>query len=161
MKNNLIYKTIYKQEGIQRRLQPIWWAVVGSLIGAFAAILLYMLPQCAAALSALLIALTAMGAVCIVCLMAFYTIGDKFKPYHLASRSTLEPREAYYQDTALDEIESAIANHDIEALERIKKSTSPQVVVITYSNADHSVCYVQVLQTKDGKIEPITNVKKL
>lgn len=162
MEYERIEKNIYSRHDICRRLRPqpasLIIIAVGLLCGWLSTI------SHSEDIQSLLLFVAGSGAFTLVLLLCYYLFGDSRRPYYKPSHALLEPEYIYYSATSKEMLLDALSKGDEAAVERVKKCTIPELVLVRYSNGDDSVIFQQ-LQQPYGKTnvaisDIVSNVKQ-
>lgn len=153
-----IYKTIYRQPEIQKRLRTQVWALICTAIGVIALALMLTTEEATAGVSSLLLGLIVVGAFGLVSLICYYTFGDCQAPYHKPSKKILEAEEQYYAIQQRQAVLDAVNNGDRQALQNVKKSNKPEIIVVSYSDDAEEVVYFQVIDNTKKQAEALTEI---
>ena len=154
-----LYKSIYSQSGVSRKVRVQWWAVVCTVVGCPCGYLFLTLPQLGAGLSALLLGMTFVGIFGLLTLAAYYAIGDKFAAIYTGGQR-LEHRSSYYPLTARPQLIAALESDNMEALNRVKRGIAPQLVLVQYTSPDGKISFAQLMEDHGGQEFPISPIYK-
>ncbi|MBQ0015897.1 MAG: hypothetical protein KBT04_02810 [Bacteroidales bacterium] len=127
MKSSNIYTTIYEQQGIVRKVKPIWWAVYGTIIGLVCAYFFFYSTNLSNGLSAVLLGMLVVGVFSLLTLLCYHTFGDRHFPYHQPTRQLLEPTAVYYPSLEKENIIGVLENKQWDDLQKVKKINNPAV----------------------------------
>lgn len=161
MKYPNIVKDIYRQDGVRRKLRHLPAAYWCSLAGVISTVLLLLYNNLGDGLNALLTMVTAIGVSSLLIIVLFYLIGDKYVVYHTDTNSRLDFAEYCYSAKLYDELKGALQQHDLNKLRRLKKATTPELVLYTYSNDDNNICFAQLQCDYHGKMVAASPIYRL
>jgi len=153
-----IKQEIYNRPEIRHCIKPLWsgWIIV--LIGAVCSAIFLLGNNMKPVVSSLFMYMGAIGAFTLFFILCFYLFGDSRFPYHKTLHRRLEPTLCYYSESSLQELVEALEKGDEEALGRVKRVSTPQLVLIRYSDAPESIYYSQVLRQQGKSLDPLTDI---
>lgn len=153
-----INKAIYSLPDIRHAIKPLWsaWALVA--IGAVCALFLFFKDNISPNSTTALASIILIGAAALITLICFYSFGDCHRPYHRQLHRRLEPTYSYYAASVRQQLIDALQQHDEKALNAVKKSANPELILVRYSDPDDSIFFSQLLQVDGGKEIPLTDI---
>ena len=156
-----IDKAIYKLPEISKRLRPILWAWICVAVGVGGFFLNRAFPEVSAGLSSLFTALLVVGGFGLLTIIFYYLIGDSRAPYYKPSHKLLTREYYFYAKNEREELMKSFENKDINAMEAVKRSASPDYTLVRYSDVQETIFFVQLFET-NGKIDtPISEIVKI
>lgn len=155
---NTIYTTLYERPEIHKRLKPLNWAWICTAVGIICLYLILTQTSLSAGVNALLILGLSIGGIALLTLVCFYIMGDKWKPYHRPSKKMLESQQIYYSALVEKALVEAVQNKDHDALTRIKRSTTPDLLLVRFSDEEERVMYSQVIDNRGKEMTALTEV---
>lgn len=158
---NHIDKEIYHQQSVSRRLRPLslwYWAF--ALVGVICTFLFITLTT-TEDIGSLLLGGIVIGDFCLLVVVCYFLFGDKWGAYHQEDRQFLNREFFYYPRSCRSQLLDAAARQDYGAIAKIKKGSSPELMLVRYSNDDESRSYFQVFEVQGGSEQPLTEVTVL
>lgn len=154
-----IKKEIYSRPEIRRAIKPLWSAWILAAIGVLCGFLFISVENQSAAVSSSLVGGIIVGVCSLVLVLCYYLFGDSRRPYHKVLHTTLEPTYAYYAAPLQAQITGVLLSHDERALDSIKRTPKPELVLVRYSDKSEHIYYSQLLHMVDDKhMEPLTDI---
>lgn len=157
-----IDKEIYNQENISKRLRPLsigYW--IAAAFGVVCTILFALNQDASSGLYALLMLGMAIGDFCLLLVVCYYLFGDSRGPYCKDSNGFLNREFNYYSRQLRPTLDEALRNGDLDALLKCKRGTIPDIVLVRFYNDEETLSYCQLLEMKNGKETPVSEVFKL
>lgn len=156
MEYERIEKSIYGRPDIGRRLRPQPASLIiiatGLLCGWMATLVR------SNGVQSLLLFVAGSGAFTLILLLCYYLFGDSRRPYYKPSHALLEPEYLFYSSASKAVLLEALSNGDKAAVERVKKGSIPELVLVRYSNNDDSVVFQQLQQPYGKTNVAISNI---
>lgn len=150
---------IYTLPEMRHSLKPLWSAWVLVAIGIVGCYFLFSVQNLSAGLSSTLAGLAIVGAVSLVTVLCYYLFGDSRRPYDRELHERLEPTYAYYPASAREQLIAALESKDEKALEGIKRTAQPEIILVRYSDKAETVYYSQLLLAEGKRhAEPLTGI---
>lgn len=86
--------------------------------------------------------IVAISSLIVLCVRLF---GNTHRPYYNTGREFLKRNEAYYTQGNITELDQLLAKCDLEGIKNVKNSTSPTVMLVTYTAKKSNIKIAQVL----------------
>lgn len=148
-----IDKEIYHLSEIRKTLRPQYWAFICMAFGVIGVFGLMKNPDASWA-----VGLAGLGGFALVVWILYVLTGDSRAPFHKPSRKLLTREYYYYADASKEALMQALMSGDEQALSGIKRTSTPQIVLVRYSDVEETVRYSQLKEVR-GKYEiPITDI---
>jgi hypothetical protein len=153
-----IHKEIYKLPEIRKGFKPILSSWILTIIGVICGYIYITMPNLPTGLSSWMLGFMCVGIFCIALIICFYIFGDCRFPYYKPSKELLEPTQTYYANTVKDSLIEALKNKDEEALSQVKTNTTPQVILVRFSDKHEKTFYSQLMKQQGDKLVPVSEI---
>lgn len=157
-----IDKEIYSQPNITKRLRPLsigYWITAAA--GVICTILFFANQNASSGLYALLMLGMAIGDFVLLMVLCYYLFGDSRGPYCKECNGFLNREFSYYSRQTRPALDEALSNGSLDALLRCKRGTIPDIVVVRYYDDEETLSYCQLLEMRNGKECPVSEVFRL
>ena len=156
-----IDRAIYELPEIRKRLRPLWWAWGCMAVGIIGFLLNCTLSNIGAGFSSLIAGMIVIGIFGAGTIVAYYLIGDCKAPYYKPLHRLLTREYFFYSKNEKSQLFELFDKKDMAAIDKVKKSASPDYTLVRYSDNDEKVFYAQIFETLGKKDIPITEIVKI
>ena len=160
-KNNLIDKQIYSlSPDIGKRIVPIYSFYICTFIGCISAAIYFTVGDNVRnrTLSELLAVTMGIGAIALVTTLCYHLFGDCHRPYYKPDGSPIERKERFYDNEYSDRLIQVVNSGASEELDHIPTNIQPNIVVISYCDAERHFFAMQAFDNRTGTLSPITDI---
>lgn len=152
-----IDKEIYHLPEMGKRMKSMLWAWICVAIAAVACYF-YVSGFFSESVNSLMLGLVAVGVFALVTMLCYYTFGDSRRPFHKPSKRLLERTYFFYSPREQQNLLDAVADDDGNSWLKIKRSATPELVLVRYSDESEEIAYMQVQEFRDGVKVPISPI---
>ncbi|MBP9990583.1 MAG: hypothetical protein KBT45_04040 [Bacteroidales bacterium] len=152
-----IDKEIYHLPEMGKRMKSMLWAWICVAIAAVACYF-YVSGFFSESVNSLMLGLVAVGVFALVTMLCYYTFGDSRRPFHKPSKRLLERTYFFYSPREQQNLLDAVADDDGNSWLKIKRSATPELVLVRYSDDAEEIAYMQVQEFRDGVKVPISPI---
>lgn len=152
-----IDKEIYHLPEMGKRMKSMLWAWICVAIAAVACYF-YVSGFFSESVNSLMLGLVAVGVFALVTMLCYYTFGDSRRPFHKPSKRLLERTYFFYSPREQQNLLDAVADDDGDSWLKIKRSATPELVLVRYSDESEEISYMQVQELRDGVKVPISPI---
>ena len=144
---------LYGRNEIRRSKKRQYWAMVCILLAIPGSWLFFNGHN-----SPVWLGLFLIGAFALLTMVCFYLFGDSSRPYYKPGKCQLERTYTYYPLKEQDALQEALQNGDKSALEKIKKSATPEIILVRYSDVEEKYIFSQLKRYNDNKPMPVSDI---
>lgn len=156
-----IDRAIYELPEIRKRLRPVWWAWGCMAVGIIGFLLNCTLSNIGAVFSSLIAGMIVIGVFGAGTIVAYYLIGDCKAPYYKPLHRLLTREYFFYSKNEKSQLFELFDKKDMAAIDKVKKSASPDYTLVRYSDNDEKVCFAQIFEAHGNKDVPVTEIVKM
>lgn len=106
----------------------------------------------------LLITLLAFGVTSLLCIIAYFFLGDSHKAYFKPGHDWMERCELYFDARNLDKVKDFLTRGDFQALANMPRNHSQQYLVIMYKAPKSNVLCAQIAKVAESRFLPETEI---
>ncbi len=152
-----IDKEIYFLPEMGKRLKSMLWAWICVAVAAVACFF-YVAGFFSESVSSLMLGLVAIGVFALVTMLCYYTFGDSRRPYHKPSKRILERTYFFYSPREQQDLMAVVTGDDDDNWSKIKRSATPELILVRYSDEEEQIAYMQLQEYRDGVKVPISPI---
>lgn len=152
-----IDKEIYHLPEMGKRMKSMLWAWICVAIAAVACYF-YVSGFFSESVNSLMLGLVAVGVFALATMLCYYTFGDSRRPFHKPSKRLLERTYFFYSPREQQNLLDAVADDDGNSWLKIKRSATPELVLVRYSDETEKVAYMQLQEYRDGIKVPVSPI---
>jgi hypothetical protein len=153
-----IKTSIYSRPEIRRVVLPLWSAWALTAVGAVCGVLYFTLQGLTTGGSSALLGGMAVGGFSLAVVVCYYLFGDSRRPYSKELHAVMEPTIVYYASQYENLLIEVLQSGDEQALEGIKRSATPELALVRYSDKRERVFYSQLTRVAGERFIPITEI---
>lgn len=152
-----IDKEIYHLPEMGKRMKSMLWAWICVAIAAVACYF-YVSGFFSESVNSLMLGLVAVGVFALATMLCYYTFGDSRRPFHKPSKRLLERTYFFYSPREQQNLLDAVADDDGNSWLKIKRSATPELVLVRYSDEAEEIAYMQLQEYHDGVKVPVSPI---
>ena len=152
-----IDKEIYHLPEMGKRMKSMLWAWICVALAAVACYF-YVSGFFSESVNSLMLGLVAVGVFALATMLCYYTFGDSRRPFHKPSKRLLERTYFFYSPREQQNLLDAVADDDGNSWLKIKRSATPELVLVRYSDEAEKVAYMQLQEYHDGVKVPVSPI---
>ena len=152
-----IDKEIYHLPEMGKRMKSMLWTWICVAIAAVACYF-YVSGFFSESVNSLMLGLVAVGVFALATMLCYYTFGDSRRPFHKPSKRLLERTYFFYSPREQQNLLDAVADDDGNSWLKIKRSATPELVLVRYSDEAEKVAYMQLQEYRDGVKVPVSPI---
>ena len=152
-----IDKEIYHLPEMGKRMKSMLWAWICVALAAVACYF-YVSGFFSESVNSLMLGLVAVGVFALATMLCYYTFGDSRRPFHKPSKRLLERTYFFYSPREQQNLLDAVADDDGNSWLKIKRSATPELVLVRYSDEAEEIAYMQLQEYHDGVKVPVSPI---
>lgn len=152
-----IDKEIYHLPEMGKRMKSMLWAWICIALAAVACYC-WLSGLFSESVASLMLGLVAIGVFALGTMLCYYTFGDSRRPYHKSSRRMLERTYFFYSPREQQQLLDAVSGEEGDSWSKIKRSATPELLLVRYSDEAEEIAYMQLQEYHDGVKVPVSPI---